>query len=231
MLAVMTTGCASTQRIPGVVQGTEGAPLSSIPGPMPAFGPFDTFSDALQAACPLILGKPHATAGRATEQNFQLRWRLSREYCAWLYYTPDRKFEMSMLAAGPLHDESRKRTCDLPSTVNDPRYAPGSLGYVFVLHNHPYDNVLSDLDIRFIVAMAAEHGVTVKTQGGLVPLSIVAFFSLSSSLENPPCDGFFQYIPATGELLRWLRDDNAWGRQVIGRVEWLDDTRYRIVRE
>ncbi len=38
-----------------------------------------------------------------------------------------------------------------------------SLGYVFVLHNHPYENILSDFDIRFIVSMAAEHGVVVKT--------------------------------------------------------------------
>ncbi|WP_223764003.1 hypothetical protein NR800_09565 [Corallococcus interemptor] len=203
----------------------------SIPGPMPGFGPFDSFSDALQAACPLILGKPQATAGRPAGQNFQLRWRLSREYCAWLYYTPDRKYEMSMLAAGALHDDPQKRTCSLPSSVDDVRYAPNSLGYVFVLHNHPYDNVLSDRDIRFIVDMAIEHGVTVKTYAGEVPLSIVAFFSLSDSLEHPPCDGFFQYIPATGELLRWLRGDDGWGRQIIGRVEWLDSTRYRIVRE
>lgn len=198
---------------------------------MPSFGPFDSYSDALQAACPLILGKPNATAGKPSGENFQLRWRLSREYCAWLYYTPDRKYEMSMLAAGAVHDDPQKRTCGLPATVDDSRYAPESLGYVFVLHNHPYDNVLSDRDIRFIVAMAVEHGVTVKTHAGEVPLSVVAFFSLSDSLERPPCDGFFQYIPATGELLRWLRSDSGWGRQVIGRVEWLDSTRYRIVRE
>ncbi|MBN9685303.1 hypothetical protein JYJ93_22925 [Corallococcus sp. NCSPR001] len=198
---------------------------------MPAFGPFDSFSDALQAACPLILGKPQATAGRPTGQNFQLRWRLSREYCAWLYYTPDRKYEMSMLAAGAMHDDPQKRTCDLPSSVDDARYAPNSLGYVFVLHNHPYDNVLSDRDIRFIVDMAIEHGVSVKTHAGEIPLSIVAFFSLSDGLEHPPCDGFFQYIPATGELLRWLRGDDGWGRQIIGRVEWLDGERYRIQRE
>ncbi|WP_233602390.1 hypothetical protein [Corallococcus sp. CA047B] len=230
LLATLVLGCASTQPLPGVVHGVEGASLTSIPGPMPAFGPFDTFSDALKAACPLILSQPRATAGRPTEQNFSLRWRRSREYCAWLYYTPDQKFEMSMLAAGTPHDAPNKRTCDLPATVDDPRYSPGSLGYVFVLHNHPYDNVLSDRDIRFIVAMAVEHGVTVKTQAGVIPLSIVAFFSHSGSLENPPCDGFFQYVPATGELLRWLRKDSDWRRQVIGRVEWLDDTRYRIVR-
>jgi hypothetical protein len=197
---------------------------------MPAFGPFDTFSDALQAACPLLLSKPHATAGRPTDQNFRLRWLLSQEYCAWLYYTPDRKYEMSMLATGAVQDDSRKRTCGLPSVVDDPRYPPESLGYVFVLHNHPYENVLSDFDIQFIVAMAAEHGVVVKTHTGAIPISIVAFYSKSSEMNNPSCDGFFQYVPGTGELLRWTNSQGTWSHELTGRVVWLDATTYRIDR-
>jgi hypothetical protein len=129
---------------------------------MPGFGPFDKFSDALIAACPVILSKPRAAAGRPTDENFRLRWMISQEYCAWLYYTPDHKYEMSLLVAGMIQDDPRKRTCRLPSVVIDDRYPPESLGYVFVLHNHPYENILSDFDIHFIVEMATEHGAIIE---------------------------------------------------------------------
>ncbi|MGZ3458888.1 MAG: hypothetical protein ACXU86_10350 [Archangium sp.] len=198
---------------------------------MPAFGPFDTSSDAIQAACPLLLSKPHATAGRPIDENFRLRWTLSQEYCAWLYYTPDHKYEMSMLAAGAVQDDSRKRTCGLPPVVDDPRYPPTCLEYVFVLHNHPYENILSDFDIRFIVDMAAEHGVTAKTRTGPIPISIVAFYSKSGDRERPTCDGFFQYVPGTGELLRWTRSRGTWSHELTGRVVWLDETTYRVDRQ
>jgi hypothetical protein len=228
VVLLLWSGCSPSKAISGVVQPEPGERLTSIPGPMPAFGPFDTFSDALQAACPLLLSKPHATAGRPTDENFRLRWALSQEYCAWLYYTPDHKYEMSMLATGAIQDDARKRTCGLPTVVDDPRYPPESLGYVFVLHNHPYENVLSDFDIRFIVAMAAEHGVVVETSTGVIPISIVAFYSRSRDLENPTCDGFFQYIPGTGELLRWTHSQGSWSHELMGRVVWLDATTYRI---
>jgi len=222
--------CAPRTPIPGVVQPGIGETLTSIPGPMPGFGPFEKFSDALMAACPVILSKPRATAGRPTDQNFKLRWMLSQEYCAWLYYTPDGKYEMSMLAAAPTQNDHSKRVCDLPSIVNDSRYPSGGLGYVFVLHNHPYENELSDFDIRFIVAMAAEHGITIKTNAGEVPISIVAFYSRSDNLENPSCDGFFQYIPGTGELFKWINSRGHWGSTTAGRVVWIDATTYRIDR-
>lgn len=173
-MVLLGLACASRGPIPGVVRAGFGETLTSIPGPMPGFGPFEKFSDALMAACPVILNQPNATAGRPTDQHFQLRWMLSEEYCAWLCYTPDHKYEMSMLAAGKIQDDSQKRTCRLPPIVNDPRYSPKSLGYVFVLHNHSYENKLSDLDIRFIVDMAAKHGVAIKTKSGEVPISITA---------------------------------------------------------
>jgi len=153
---------------------------------------------------------------------------LSEEYCAWLYYTPDHKYEMSMLAAGAVQDDPGKRVCDLPPIVNDDRYPPTSLGYVFVLHNHPYENVLTDFDIRFIVDMATLHGIAIKTQTGAVPISIVAFYSNSDALDNPTCDGFFQYIPGTGELVKWVNSRGTWKGEITGRIVWTDTTTYRI---
>lgn len=230
VMMLLGLGCSPPKAIPGVVRPEPGERLTSIPGPMPTFGAYDTPSDAIQAACPLLLSKPQATAGRPTDENFRLRWRLSQEYCAWLYYTPDHKYEMSMLAAGAIQDDPLKRTCGLPSVVDDPRYPPANLGYVFILHTHPYENVLSDFDIRFIVDMAAEHGVVVKTRTREVPISIIAFYSKSSALENPTCDGFFQYIPGTGELLKWTNSQGIWSHEVTGRVVWLDASTYRIDR-
>jgi hypothetical protein len=230
VMVLLQLSCAQRVEMPGVVQLKPGETLPSIAGPMPGFGPFDNFSDALMAACPVILGKPHATAGRPTDEHFMLRWMLSEEYCAWLYYTPDHKYEMSMLVAGTTQQDSKKRTCRLPPTVNDARYSAESLGYVFVVHNHPYEQDLSAFDIRFIVAMAAEHGVVIKTRSGEVPISIVAFYSKSSDLEKATCDGFFQYIPGTGELFKWTNSPGKWTPEPSGKVVWIDATTYRIDR-
>jgi hypothetical protein len=139
ILALLGLGCSSPKPIEGVVRPNPGEPLlQRLPGPMPDFGSFDSFSDALLAACPLILSKPNATAGRAGDQDFQLRWRIASEYCAWLYYTPEHKYEMSMLTDQHKLDVLYgKKSCVLPSYVEDPRYPPDSLKYIFALHNHP----------------------------------------------------------------------------------------------
>lgn len=199
---------------------------------MPGFGPFSSFSDALIAACPLILEKPHATAGFPSAQDFQLRWRLSKEYCAWLYYTPAHQYEMSMLATNVVQDDARKRSCALPAIVDDPRYPSDSLGYVFVLHNHPFEDTISENDIRFVVSMATLHGLEFKTETGSVPLSIVAFFSDSGDVERPRCGGFFQYIPKTGEVLKWTTSGpGRWHKRQSATVTWTSETRYRIDRK
>jgi hypothetical protein len=227
LTTLWSLGCASPAT-PGVIRPPSGQRLESIPGPLPSFGPYDKASDAIQAACPFLLSKPHATAGRPTGEHFRLRWKLSQEYCAWLYYTPEHKYEMSLLAVSEIQSSDRQRTCGLPPVVSDPRYAPASLGYVFVLHTHPYENVLSEQDIRFIVDMAIEHGATAKTRTGEVPLSIVAFYSKSDDIDHPSCDGFFQYIPATGELLRWTHEWGVWESELTGRVSWTDASTYRV---
>lgn len=223
-------GCSSPRPIEGVVRPNPGEPfLESLPGPMPGFGSFDSFSDALMAACPLILSKPNAIAGRVAAQDFQLRWRTASEYCAWLYYTPAHKYELSMLTDQSRADDlNRRKSCVLPSLVEDQRYPPSSLRYVFALHNHPYEAHLSDGDIRAIVSKGLTHGFEVETKAGKVRLAIIAFFSRSNDFGNPSCDGFFQYIPVTGQLLKWTRTRDEWRCEQTGTVRWLNEVDYRV---
>lgn len=213
-------GCSGPRSIPGVVQPAAGESLDSVPGPMPGFGPYPNYSDALLAACPLILGKPHALAGQPRDPNFALRWRLSTEYCAWIYHTPDNQYELSMLAMSTLQGDPTLRRCDLPPRVEDPRYPRDSLGYVFVLHNHPYPDPISPDDIRYIVSVGRLHGFEVRTPQRKIPLSIVAFYS--ESLEQPPrCDGFYQYAPLEGHILQWTHEGQGrWSRREIATVNW-----------
>jgi hypothetical protein len=195
---------------------------------MPGFGPFANYSDALIASCPLILGKPNATAGRPSEPNFGLRWQLSTEYCAWLYHTPEGNYEMSMLAASAVQDSLKKRRCDLPPVVEDPRYPAESLGYLFILHSHPYMDSLSEQDVRFIVEMGRIHGFEVQTKSQKIPLSIVAFFSNSNDMPAR-CDGFFQYAPLQGQIFKWTVDEQGhWSRKVLKTVTWVDAESFRI---
>ncbi|ATB30953.1 hypothetical protein [Melittangium boletus] len=206
--------------------------LESIPGPMPGFGSFDSYSDALIAACPKILSMPNATMGPVQAQDAQLRWRISREYCAWLYYTPDHKYEMSMLTDQSLPDDlDRRKSCVLPSVVDDRRYPADSLKYVFALHNHPYASTLSDNDIYSIVSKGLTHGFEVETRGGKVQLSVVAFFSNSNDLAKPRCDGFFQYIPLKSQLLKWSNTPTGWRCQQTGVVKWLTETEFHVEKK
>lgn len=193
---------------------------------MPGFGPFSNYSDALLAACPFILDKPNATAGKPDDPNFRLRWQLSTEYCAWLYHTPAGNYEMSMLAQSVAQDNPRKRRCDLPETIDDPRYPSDSLGYLFVLHNHPFMDSLTEEDIRFIVSLGRIHGFEFKTSEHTIPISIVAFYS--SSLEHPShCGGFYQYAPLSGHIFKWvITAQGGWERQAIATVTWTSPESY-----
>lgn len=232
ILLLISCGCSPPKPIPGVVRPGPGEPfLETLPGPMPGFGPFDSYSDALLAACPLILSKPNATAGRVGSQDFQLRWRVSSEYCAWMYYTPDHKYEMSMLTDQSRPDPGNSKTCVLPHFVDDPRYPPDSLKYIFALHNHPYEGRLSQYDIRGIVSMGKIHGFEADTNAGKVRLAVIAFFSKSGDPERPSCDGFFEFIPLTGELLKWVHSQGLWRMERIGMVKWIDETEYRVEEE
>lgn len=227
--ALMVSGCSTPQAIEGVVRPKPGEPLlESLPGPMPGFGPFDSYSDALLSACSLILSKPNANAGRVGDQDFQLRWRVSNEYCAWLYYTPEHKYEMSMLTdQHKLDDLHGRRSCLLPSFVKDSRYPQASLKYIFALHNHPYGSTISKDDVRIIVAEGAQHGLEISTKDGVSQLSIIAFFS--NRATEPSCDGFHQYIPSTHQILRWTKTNKKWQCKQTGRVDWhADGERFSI---
>jgi hypothetical protein len=185
-------------------------------------GPFDSYQDALIAACNKIVRKPHATAGRKDHPQFQVRWRVSSEYCAWLYYTPDDKYSVSKLTDQTLEDPAlRSKQCFLPSIVDDQRYPAGSIKYVYALHNHLYDDRISERDIKFIVGEAGEHAVEVKTKNGALQISMVAF--LANDFENPTCDGFYQYIVATSQILKWSNTQGRWDCRQTHLVVWSKD--------
>lgn len=227
-LALLVLNCAPPP-IPGVVRPAPGAPpLESLPGPLAGFGPFDSFSDALIAACQLILSKPHATVTHIQDRDMALR--VSSEYCAWAYYTPDDKYELSKLTdqSDPGDIVTGRRSCRLPDSVSDPRYPPGSLKYIFALHNHPFGSPLSLQDMRLIIALANAHEWVVTTREGRIPIAIIAFYSQSTDPSHPTCDGFYQYTPETRALTQWLQTEGVWRPRKMGTVIWLDETHYRL---
>jgi hypothetical protein len=174
-------GCSSPGSIEGVWRPAPGEDSEYIPGPLKNFGPFGSHADALKAACPLILSKPNAIVGHLKDANPQLARRVAVEYCAWLYYTPEHQYEMSMLTdrSGPGDLVTGTRTCFLPTFVSDARYAPGALKYVFALHNHPFGSPLSSTDRLLIEELAGIHDWEIQTRDGEVRLAVIAFFSLS----------------------------------------------------
>ncbi|MBU8895610.1 hypothetical protein DRW03_19960 [Corallococcus sp. H22C18031201] len=197
---------------------------------MKNFGPFNSYADALNAACPLILSKPNATVVHLQDSSPDVARRAATEYCAWLYYTPSELYEMSMLAdqSGPGDFVSGMRSCSLPPFVDDPRYSAEQLKHIFALHNHPFGTRLSANDLRFIESMAEVHDWEVMTRNGKVRLSIIAFFSKSQDPAAPTCDGFYQYVPATREMMLWTRQNGQWKLDVHGIVTWINERTYRL---
>ncbi|NOK36392.1 hypothetical protein HMI49_24605 [Corallococcus exercitus] len=96
----MVLGCSAPREVEGVWRPGPGASPEHIPGPLKNFGPFDVAADALSAACPLILSKPNASVVALQEAQPEVALRMATEYCAWLYATPDGRYEMSMLSVG-----------------------------------------------------------------------------------------------------------------------------------
>jgi len=198
---------------------------------MPDFGPFTSYRDALMEACPLILSQPRATAGRRDDQNFAVRWRVSTEYCAWLYHTPQETYEMSMLmessdAVPP--DSHGERGCRIPAFVHDRRYPQHALKHLYVLHNHPAAPThISLKDIRAVVAAAKIHGRFMETHEGRIPVGVVAFFANSYEPTSPSCDGFFEYTWGSTDVVRWTPDEQgAWSGEKVGTVTWKSETEF-----
>ncbi|HSP80918.1 MAG TPA: hypothetical protein VLQ93_20490, partial [Myxococcaceae bacterium] len=118
---LVSLACSSPKPVdPHVWRPTSGKGADSIPGPLKNFGPFESFSDALKATCPLILSKPNATVGHLQERDPKLALRVATEYCAWLYYTPEHKYELSMLTDVPAPGSALQgeATCLLPPNVD-----------------------------------------------------------------------------------------------------------------
>jgi hypothetical protein len=197
---------------------------------MPRFGPYATVEDAVFAACPLIMGQPHASIPvPKTDQNFKMYWRMSREYCAWLYAPEGKQVEMSLFAVSAVQDEPEKRKCKLPAYVDDPRYPGDSIAYLVILHNHPFEDSLSAKDLWFLVQMAQFHGFTPSLNGQKVSISIVAFFGEERDGKTL-CGGFYQYFPArNSELIKVTIDENGqWKETLMGHVRWNSEVDYVI---
>jgi hypothetical protein len=196
---------------------------------MPGTPLFETAWDALLAACPLILSQPNATAGDMSGANFNVRWRMSKEYCAWLYYVPDDRYALSKLVESS--DPTRgpfEQGCRAPAFVEDSRYPPDSLKYLYFLHNHPATPTnLSERDIAALAKMARIHGGYVDTKAGRLPIGVIAFFSKDSASG---CDGFYEYTYGSPDVVRWMPDETGhWRRTRAGTVSWENETEFRFV--
>jgi hypothetical protein len=212
--------CASPQAVdPDIVRPALGAPpLNTLPGPLLVF---ESYQAALLTACEKIVTKPQATAGRRGSQGFDVRWRAGSEYCAWIYYTPDGKYVLSKLTdQSSMAPEAAYKTCKLPSQVSDQRFPSESLQYIYALHNHLYDDPVSQQDMQFIISRGSEHGFEAETRSGKVQLSIVAFFS--NEVASPHCDGFYQYIPSRSRIFKWTHVAE-WSCKQTHVVDWNDD--------
>ncbi|WP_224247753.1 hypothetical protein [Hyalangium gracile] len=231
LLACTALACVPSTPPPGVVRFDPRNFPESVEGPMPHFGPFNSRMDALLAACPLILTKPRATAGRRDDPNFGVRWRASTEYCAWLYYTPDRTYDMSLLVesteAVPLDNQGERR-CRAPAFVSDPRYPKHSLKYLYFLHNHPaVPTNISERDIRAVIKTAMIHGKFVDTEEGRIPIGVIAFIANTYEPSPHSCDGFYEYRWGSSEVMKWQSDaQGLWLAEKAGSVTWINETEF-----
>lgn len=220
--------CASSPAAdPDIVRPGPGEQrLEQLPGPLLVFS---SYPSALLAACQKILSKPGAAAGPRGKPGFDVRWRVGTEYCAWIYYTPDGKYALSKLTdQTDMRLAEQGKRCLLPYQVNDPRFPPDSIQYVFALHNHLFDDPLSTGDMSFILNHGFAHGFEHETQDGSVRISAVAFFS--NDPDAPRCDGFYQYIPLTRQVLKWTRT-SQWECTQKYWVDWDEDWERPSVRE
>ncbi len=213
----MSMACATPQAAdPDTVRPRPGEPpLTQLSGPLRIF---DSYQNALLSACQKIVSKPRATAGRRDAQGFDTRWRVGTEYCAWIYYTPDGKYVLSKLTdQTSVAATGQSKHCLIPSYVDDQRFPADSIKYIFVIHNHLYDDLLSDDDLSVTLKQGRHHGFEAATKDGRIQLSAIAFFA--NEVESPKCAGFYQYLPLTGQILKWSRT-TRWECEQTHTVEW-----------
>lgn len=227
---LLATACAAPRPNPYVVHPQSGETLTSVPGPMPGFGPFTSVSEAILAACPVIMRQPDALIPVPnTHQNFSVYWRTASEYCAWLYSVDDAHVDMSLLATSPIQGDPSRRRCDLPAHVADRRHPEAAVAYLVMLHNHPGGESISLPDLYAIAGMARTHGPTTQFQRQEVSISIAAFFGRERE-GKPECAGFYHYVPArSDEILRYTVDTRGLTRKVVARVVWSDGGNPRVL--
>jgi hypothetical protein len=223
-LSVLLIACAAPSPNPHVVHPKLGETLTSVPGPLPNFGPFASVAEAILAACPVIMRQPHALIPvPRTDQNFSVYWRAASEYCAWLYSVDGEHVDMSLMATSPVQDDPSKRRCDLPAQVADGRHPEATMAYLVMLHNHAAGESLSLNDLYAIADMARIHGITTRFRGQQTSMSIVAFIGRERG-GQPECAGFYHYVPArSDEILRYTVDNERLTKKVVARVAWSDE--------
>jgi hypothetical protein len=221
LVVLLAAACTAPRPNPYVMSPDPGETLTSVPGNMPDFDSFTSISDAILAACPVIMRQPHALIPvPRTHQDFSTYWRTASEYCAWLYSTDGEHVEMSLLATSPVQDDPSRRRCDLPAHVMDRRRPDATVAYLVMFHNHPGGDGISLPDLYAVAGMARIHGLTTRFQGRQVSISIAAFFGRERD-GKPECAGFYHYVPArSDEIIRYTVDDGRLERHVVARVVW-----------
>ncbi|PTL81208.1 hypothetical protein [Vitiosangium sp. GDMCC 1.1324] len=191
---------------------------------MSDFGRYANVSDAILAACPVILRQPHAMIPvPRNHQDFSVYWKTASEYCAWLYSVDGEHVEMSLLTTSPVQDDPSRRRCDLPAHVADKRHSDAAVAYLVMLHNHPGGDSISLPELYAIAGMARIHGPTTRVRGQQVSISIAAFFGRERD-GKPECAGFYHYVPArSDEIIRYTLDEGRLKKNVVARVAWSSD--------
>lgn len=229
-LSILLIACAVPSPNPYVIQPKLGETLTSVLGPMPNFGPFESVGDAILAACPVLMRQPHALIPvPKTDQNFSVYWRTASEYCAWLYSVDGEHVDISLMAANPVQGDPSKRRCDLPARVADSRHPDATIAYLVMLHNHASGEILSPLDLNAIAEMASIHGATTQFRGQQISISIVAYFGQERD-GKPECAGFYHYVPArSDEIMRYTVDNGRLTKKIVARVAWSDEGKPSIL--
>ncbi|WP_163870790.1 hypothetical protein [Myxococcus eversor] len=177
--------------------------LETFPGP--GIGPYKDYVDALVESCQYVQARPAEREGPS---------------CLWLYYSMEQPYFIGRLSKPLRVDPERDSTsCLLPWRMDDPRYPPGSSRSTTVLYSGVHGSELSDDELYFMVLEGERHSIENE------PGRARAWVSIALTIANartPPCDGFHEYIPITGQFFRRMRSDEGWRCEVTGEVSWVD---------
>lgn len=229
----LTSSCTVAPALPPdvVVIPSERPPPGyeyALPAPLKG-GPFPTYFDAMVHACPRLMSLPGAFKRKVSLKRFgdlyvQYARDDSTEYCAWIYYTPEGTYEISLIATPEEQGGGNSRQCTLPRRVIDPRYAHKSaypdarIKYAIAIHSHPSPRIFSQEDIIYIVEMERYLRETLHDNGEF-RLGIVAFFSREDR-DEPSCDGFFFYNTSARTIQMWTAgEDGGWQSQIVATVD------------